>query len=240
MHHTGRADMHMHTNASDGAVHVRQLLEHICRYRNLDVVAITDHDRLDASVWAYEHQDRYPFEVVPGVEVTSCEGHVLAWWVTQTIPAGLNLEETVQAIHEANGVAVLAHPFQVQICETRQGAKRYASDMHLIKRIGFDAVEVVNAAAFPVGSNLLTKVLCHDIGVACVANSDAHTPNGVGSGMTAFPGHTAQQLRTAILNHQTKPIGGMWSPMAYGAYFHNLLNGTISYDDVKAYDPSKA
>ncbi|MEL6148599.1 MAG: PHP-associated domain-containing protein [Chloroflexota bacterium] len=236
---TGYADMHMHTNLSDGASSVQELLDYVCRQTNLAVIAITDHDRLDASLWAYENRHRYPFDIVPGVEVTSREGHVLAWWVTERIPAGLSLEETVQAIHETGGVAVLAHPFQVQICETRKGAKRYFNDIRLIERAGFDAVEVVNAAAFPPGSNALTKVICGRLQTACVANSDAHTLNGIGSGHTLFPGCTADDLRHAIESRQTQPVGGMWSPMAYGEYFKSLMNGTISYDGVKDYHPSR-
>ncbi len=233
----GRADMHMHTNRSDGSASVKLLLNYICRYRQLDVIAITDHDCLDASLWAYEHQERYPFDVVPGIEVTSREGHVLAWWVTENIPTGMPLEETVQAIHEAGGIAVLAHPFQVQICETRRGAQRYSRDMNLIERAGFDGVEVVNAAAFPPGTNLLAKLTCRELNIASVGNSDAHTPNGVGSGSTLFPGTSAADLRRAITGRQTRAAGGTWSLAAYGTYFKGLLDGTIRHGGVKDYHP---
>src|SRR5215813_1872643 len=80
---TGRADIHMHTTASDGFSDVRTVLSHIARTGKLDVIAITDHDVLDSSLWAYNHRAKYPFEIIPGVEVSSAEGHVLALWVTQ-------------------------------------------------------------------------------------------------------------------------------------------------------------
>jgi hypothetical protein len=44
---------------------------------------------------------------VPGVEVTSADGHVLARWVTEPIPKQRSLAETAAAIHEQNGFAVL-------------------------------------------------------------------------------------------------------------------------------------
>jgi predicted metal-dependent phosphoesterase TrpH len=52
----GRADLHMHTTASDGLMTVRALLDGIARRGNLDVIAITDHT-LDAGLWAVNGAD---------------------------------------------------------------------------------------------------------------------------------------------------------------------------------------
>jgi predicted metal-dependent phosphoesterase TrpH len=225
----GRADLHMHTNISDGASDVGTLLQHITNM-DLDVIAITDHDRLDASLWAYEHQDQYPFEVVPGLEVTSREGHVLAWWVTEGIPPHLSLEETVQAIREAGGIAVLAHPFHIQVIETLRGFRRYCNDLHLIERAGFDGIEVVNAGTVILGANAIAKFRLSALPLAMIGNSDAHTLNAIGSGSTRFPGRTANDLRNAIINRQTQPQGGVWSPAAYLSYLRGVANGTIVYE----------
>lgn len=228
----GRADMHMHTDVSDGVASVQDLLAYMTQHRQLDVIAITDHDRLDASLWAYEHQQAYPFEIIPGVEVTSREGHVLAWWITENIPAGLRLEETVQAIHEAGGVAVLAHPFHIHVTETRQGIARYVHDVELIERAGFDAVEVVNAGAVFPGMNLYARIASRPLNVAFVGNSDAHTPNATGSASTSFTGSRAADLRRAIEKRETSPNGGIWSLRAYGSYIKHYLNGSIRCEDV--------
>ncbi len=82
---TGRADLHMHTTVSDGTATVEQMLDHIVQRGDLDVIAITDHDRLAASLWAYSHRELYPFEIIPGVEVTSSDAHILGLWVTEPI-----------------------------------------------------------------------------------------------------------------------------------------------------------
>ena len=86
---TGRADIHMHTTASDGFSSVEAVLDHIAELGTLDVIAITDHDVLDSSLWAYNHRAQYPFEIIPGVEVSSADGHVLGLWVTQPIDKGM-------------------------------------------------------------------------------------------------------------------------------------------------------
>lgn len=129
----GRADLHMHTRASDGQATVQQLLSYVAKHRpQLDVIAITDHDTLEASLWAYEHRANYPFDVVPGLEVSSRAGHILALWVTTPIPKGLSLSETAQAIHEAGGLAVLAHPFHMEMDIVRANAPRLWSRPELL------------------------------------------------------------------------------------------------------------
>ena len=46
----GRADLHIHTLASDGTSGVSEILDHVERDTELDVIAITDNERIDAEV----------------------------------------------------------------------------------------------------------------------------------------------------------------------------------------------
>jgi hypothetical protein len=50
----GKADMHLHTLYSDGTAEVQALLDHVERETDLDVVAITDHERIDGALRACE------------------------------------------------------------------------------------------------------------------------------------------------------------------------------------------
>jgi predicted metal-dependent phosphoesterase TrpH len=205
---TGRADLHMHTTASDGFATVQQVLDYIARRGTLDVIAITDHDTLDASLWAYDHRDRYPFDVIPGLEVSSAGGHVLALWVTQPIPRGLSLEETVSAIHEQDGVAVLAHPYEVMV--GWRAVWRYLRDPQILAQSGLDALEVHNASTPTPGNNWLARRVAQRLGMTMTGGSDAHTLGGIGCGITRFAGHTAADLRRAILTGQTAAEGFAW------------------------------
>ena len=85
----GRADLHIHTLASDGTAGVVEILEHVETNLELDVIAITDHERIDAALAARTIAlDRgYRVEVVVGEEVTTLGGHLLALWIEQTDPA---------------------------------------------------------------------------------------------------------------------------------------------------------
>ena len=45
----GKADMHLHTLYSDGTASVRAILDHVERATDLDLIAITDHERIDGA-----------------------------------------------------------------------------------------------------------------------------------------------------------------------------------------------
>jgi hypothetical protein len=217
---TGTADLHMHTTASDGTLHVRDLLDFIATERaDLDVIAITDHDTLDASLWAYERRHLYPFDVVPGVEVSTQSGHVLALWVTQPIPPHRTLAETTAAIHDAGGMAVLAHPFNIwMIREIFSDAWRYFRQPDVLLQAGIDGIEAHNAAIQGLGCNWLAAWLARRAGLPVISGSDAHTPGAVGSGRTYFRGSTADDLRRELRRLATEAKGTAWPIRDYIAY----------------------
>jgi predicted metal-dependent phosphoesterase TrpH len=207
----GRADLHMHTTASDGRASVRDMLDHAATLP-LDVIAITDHDRLEASLWAFAHRHEYPFDIVPGVEVTSAEGHVLALWVTQPIEKGLSLQATAERIHRQGGLAILAHPFEPLIAP--HTLWRYLTHPEVLQQSGIDAVEVFNAGAITAGGNALTRaVYAHRLPV--VGNSDAHMPDSIGTGVTRFHGTSADDLRKSLVLGMTAVEGTRWQITDY-------------------------
>jgi hypothetical protein len=95
----GRADLHIHTLASDGTAGVTEILEHVERNTELDVIAITDHERIDAALAARSMaRDRgLRFEVVVGEEVTTLGGHLLALWIEEPIKPFRSLRSTIAA-----------------------------------------------------------------------------------------------------------------------------------------------
>ena len=107
----GRADLHIHTLASDGTAGVLEILDHVERATNLDVIAITDHERIDAAVAARAiAQDRgLRFEVIVGEEVTTLGGHLLALWIDRPVRPFRSLRSTIAAVHDQGGLAIPAH-----------------------------------------------------------------------------------------------------------------------------------
>ena len=79
---------------------------------DLDVIAITDHERIDAAVAAQAiARDRgLRAEVVVGEEVTTLGGHLLGLYLDRPIKPYRSLRTTILAVHEAGGLAIPAHP----------------------------------------------------------------------------------------------------------------------------------
>src|SRR5438477_9979722 len=75
----GSADLHLHTSHGDGLIELPALLAYVEERTDLDVIAVTEHDQIDAALRLRElhARGRYRFEVVVGAEVTTVEGHLL-------------------------------------------------------------------------------------------------------------------------------------------------------------------
>ena len=135
----GKADFHVHSTYSrDGTTNVRAVLKRASTV-GLDVVAITDHDDLRGSLTACELAGEYGVEAIPGVEVSSSDGHILALFVRQPIPAGRPLIETLLRIRDQGGIAVAPHPVnplpKSLSMEALVGAVAHEQARHVLKGI---------------------------------------------------------------------------------------------------------
>lgn len=78
----GKADLHIHTKASDGVLSVSELLDKVVE-KGLKTVSITDHDTIDGYLEAQKPAADLGIELIPGVELTvlwkSIEVHLLAY-----------------------------------------------------------------------------------------------------------------------------------------------------------------
>jgi predicted metal-dependent phosphoesterase TrpH len=206
----GKADFHMHTSLNDGTATVREVLDYVRDRTDLDVVAITDHDRLTGSYEAMEMASEYKFAVVPGSELTTLHGHLLALYIEKPVPMWRPLEWTIGQIHEQGGLAIAVHPFSML---TRSiGFRSFDGIMkHPSPEIYFDAVETFNPSV--AGRTCAAKIKRLNDGrfhLPEVGSSDSHHLEGIGTGYTTFPGTTAAQLKTAIAGAQTQAHGTYW------------------------------
>ena len=87
------------------------MLDHVERATDLDLIAITDHERIDGALRAAEIHAAgdYSFGLVVGEEITTRRGHVLALFITERIPALRPLDETLERIHDQGGIAIAPH-----------------------------------------------------------------------------------------------------------------------------------
>jgi len=187
----------------------REMLDWVEEHTDLDVIAITDHDSIAGAMAAREIWARgnYRFDFVPGVEITTIEGHLLALFVEGPLPNLCRVEVAIEAVHKQGGICVAAHPMNPL---TRSlGAKELR---RLAKRTGgahLDAIETANCSP---GSRWRRKQAVAlnktELGLATVGGSDAHFPEFAGGAYTAFAGTTAADLRPAILARTTTALDG--------------------------------
>ena len=76
------------------------------------MIALTEHDSLEVALRAREAwaRSRYRFDFVPGVEVTTLEGHLIALYLERPIPSLKRVEETIDAVHAQGGVCFVPTP----------------------------------------------------------------------------------------------------------------------------------
>jgi predicted metal-dependent phosphoesterase TrpH len=203
----GRADLHIHTLASDGTAGVPEILDHVERRTELDVIAITDHERIDAALAARDiGRDRgLSFEVVVGEEVTTLGGHLLALWIEETIKPFRSLRSTIAEIHAQGGLAIPAHPLvPYPLCAQGFVLRRLLADE---PRYRPDAIEAFNPTTLGRPWHERVVRFADENGLARVGNSDAHSLEAIGVGYTTFPGRDGAALRIALADATTHHHG---------------------------------
>ena len=214
----GKADMHLHTLYSDGTASVQAVLDHVERSTDLDVVAITDHERIDGALRAAEIHAAgdYSFELVVGEEITTRRGHVVALFITERVPALRPLPETLERIHDQGGIAIAPHAMAPLTPSLGRGSLLFTHES-TDPRHRLDAIELMNPSTAGRSRRAARRRLNDDVlRVAAVGNSDAHVLEGIGTAWTWFPGSTADEYRAAIAASATRPDGTYWS------HLHNV------------------
>ena len=208
----GRADLQLHSDLGDGLSSVEEILDSAER-AGLDVIALTDHDDIRGAFALRELAARRssPVEVVPGVEVTTRSGHLLALWVEDEVPMFCSLAQALSRIHQAGGMAIVPHPLSYLTFSIGEGALRqlaaYGDDVRMV-----DAIEVRNPSyAGRVRASRALWLNAHVLRIAETGSSDAHHAALVGTCWTEFPGSTPEELRTAIRGHATRADGRGWT-----------------------------
>jgi predicted metal-dependent phosphoesterase TrpH len=200
----GSADLHIHTIHSwDGVCAVSAVLQYVIEHTKLNVIAITDHDEIRGALEAVELAPAYGVEVVPGSEISTADGHVLALFICQRVPAGLSLIETVLRVGELGGLCIAAHPMaRVSGSLSAEAICRALQHPQVARTLV--GVEAYNSGLVYSQSNRAAQALAQTLPVAQVGNSDAHMLWMIGRGATEFSGSSASQLRSALEAHTTR------------------------------------
>jgi predicted metal-dependent phosphoesterase TrpH len=183
-------DLHVHsTGSADSRLSPPAAMTR-ARELGLRGLAFTDHDRLTLLSSPFDD-----LVLVPGAELSTEWGDLLALGIRELPPAGLSVPELIADIHRQGGVAVVPHPFSEQ---------RRAICMN--DRV-FDIIGVVDGleVTSPKRSvdNAKARHLARQRGKAAVGGSDAHSVEAMGWGFTSCGEGTVEGLLSAIREGRT-------------------------------------
>ncbi|MBC8521946.1 MAG: PHP domain-containing protein [Candidatus Syntrophoarchaeum sp.] len=169
-------DLHVHTNYShDGHDSIEKILKSAIA-KKLDGVAICDHDTMEGFFAArkYVVDNHLDLIIIPGIEVTTSESHLIVLGLEEGLEKGLSLEETIRIARqkEKKGTVVIIaphpyHPFRHSIG-------------NLCTHSGIDAIEIFNSRYFFGVANKIASGKATRNNVTAVAGSDAHSAECVG------------------------------------------------------------
>jgi predicted metal-dependent phosphoesterase TrpH len=190
-----KADLHVHTTYSEDSTITPKELVFYAKKRGLNAVAVTDHNSLEGAFKIAKETD---FLVIPGMEVSSRDGHIVALNVQELIPRDLGAAETVERIHRAGGVAIACHPFAL-----------FKGSIGGSVSSKFDAIEVINARAFPFARSVRqAEKTAADLKLSRVAGTDAHYGPQIGYAYTAMESEpNVEAIAKAIVDGRCKPFG---------------------------------
>ncbi len=171
------ADFHIHSRYSwDGHNTIEELVQAALR-KGLNAIAITDHDDNRSHAVLKRLQPEFPnITLIPGIEFTAKEGHILGLGEMEPLSKKTPGEEVIDHIRDNNGVAIIAHPFD----RLRSGAGKISLEWKP------DAIEVLNASTLIPLFNRKARIVAQKKGIPTTGSSDAHRVSEVGTARTGL------------------------------------------------------
>jgi len=169
-----KLDLHIHSQYSgDGIGSPKQIIK-VLQKKGLQGMAITDHNNVEGSIKAIKIAPK-DFIVIPGQEISTLEGHIVALGIKNSIDRELSIEETVERIIELGGIPIVVHLFR-----NMSGIKK--NNLQKIHK-KLSAIEVFNSCSVP-KSNLKSAKVAKEFNLGGTGGSDSHIPEYVGYGYT--------------------------------------------------------
>lgn len=159
-------DSHIHSEYSPDSKSKLKDIFKVAKSRNIDIIAISDHNTVDGSKEARRLTKKDDLLVIPSIEISSIEGHILGFGCEEKIDRDLPAAETIDLIHDQSALAIIPHPY----CFYRHGLLCKAD----YKDLKIDAIETKNARFIVGYCNNKAKNLSKNENLPSLGASDAH------------------------------------------------------------------
>ncbi len=197
-----RVDLHTHSEASkDGGITPEQYAD-LLRNEKLDVIAITDHDRIDFAKGMQKALGK-DFIIV-GQEITTNDGDIIGLYLTEPIESGLSVAEAITEIKSQGGLVYIPHPFE----KVRKGISQETLN-NIIEDV--DIIETNNGRAVTKKYNIEAETFAVKNRKLSASSSDAHGIKGIGHSYTILQNRPSKEtllieLENASFVYKRPPI----------------------------------
>lgn len=165
-------DSHIHSEYSPDSKSKLKDIFKVAKNKNIDIIGISDHNTVEGSKEAQRLTKNDDLLVIPSIEISSLEGHILGFGCEENIKRDLQATETIDLIHDQGGLAIIPHPY----CFYRHGLLCKAD----YKELKIDAIETKNARFIIGYCNNKAKKLSKKENLPALGASDAHFYKFVG------------------------------------------------------------
>ncbi len=173
------AELHCHTIYSDGLSGPDACIRSAAK-KGLSVLAITDHNTAEGALPYWQESLQQGILVIPGEEVSTEIGHVLVYFVRQTILPGKFISVINQA-HQQGAICFMAHPFHIPLGNGwRKQPVFRLKDEHFPYLAGLEVENGHNRKQ----ANFLAKRLAAEKSIRSISGSDAHHIIEIGNART--------------------------------------------------------
>jgi predicted metal-dependent phosphoesterase TrpH len=192
-----KVDLHTHSVASpDGGITADQY-HRALRTKLLDVIAITDHNRID---FALELREKLGDAIIVGEEIMTTAGEIVGLFLSRVIKPGLTPLETIKQIKDQGGIVYIPHPFET----IRKGIPHTVLD-EIVDHV--DIIEVCNGRAFFQNKSEQAVVWARINAKIHAASSDAHGFQGLGSTYTTLSEKPTQHNLLKLMDNGVPMTG---------------------------------
>ena len=198
-----KADFHIHTEYSMDCNTPLEKVLNRCLEIGINCIAVADHGTIEG---ALRLKDIAPFMVIVAEEIDTPHGEIMGMFLTEGIPSGLSVEQTLARIRTQGGLVCLPHPFDT--------FRQSALDGRIIETImdQIDVIEVFNARSPLQRDSTKANLFAEKYGIRKSTGSDAHTVSEIGNAyveMSEFSGRDdfLQALEKGkIMGRRTNPV----------------------------------
>jgi hypothetical protein len=199
-----RIDLHCHSRFSSDGVSEPEEMVQAAKERGLHGFAITDHNTsacvdyfLSAGLMREDGKPVDGFLILPGQEITTSAGHLLALGVRLPDLKGIAPDEAMNLVQSAGGLAVPPHPYD----NFRAGIRE-----SILRELPLEAIEVFNAAVTFKRANQRSYDYARERKLAMTAGSDAHHVEAIGTACTVLEMEDFS-VKGALASIRRGPVG---------------------------------